>query len=57
MILILSATIYSGLISRSDVEFAELGRVAMDRLIRPRVAAGEKVGYGSQVCCYWYAIS
>ena len=53
--LIVGATIYSVLILRSDAEFAEFGRVAMDRLIRPRVAAGEKVWYGGHFSAYWYA--
>ena len=46
--MIVGATIYSVLILRSDAEFAEFGRVSMDRLIRPHVAAGEKVWFGGQ---------
>jgi hypothetical protein len=53
--LIVGATIYSMLILRSDAEFAEFGRVSMDRLIRPRAAAGEKVWYGGDFSAYWYA--
>ena len=52
--MIVGATIYSVLILRSDAEFAEFGRVSMDRLIRPHVAAGEKVWFGGQAWSYWY---
>jgi hypothetical protein len=46
---------YSLLILRSDAEFAEFGRAAMDRLVRPHAAAGERVWFGSHVSAYWYA--
>lgn len=55
VLLIVGATIFSVLILRSDAEFAEFGRVSMDRLIRPHVAAGEKVWFGGQAWSYWYA--
>jgi hypothetical protein len=54
-LLIVGATIYSVLILRSDAEFAEFGRVAIGSLIRPHVAAGEKVWYGTQAWAVWYA--
>jgi hypothetical protein len=53
--LIVGGVIYSVLILRSDAEFAEFGRTAMDHLIRPCVTAGEKVWYGSEAWAYWHA--
>jgi hypothetical protein len=47
--------VYSVLILRSDAEFAEFGRSSMASLIRPHVAAGEKVWYGGDFSAYWYA--
>jgi hypothetical protein len=53
--LIVAGVGYSLLILRSDAEFAEFGRVAMDRLIRPQIAAGRKVWFGGHFSAYWYA--
>ncbi len=53
--LIVAGISYSLLILRSDAEFANFGRVALDRLIRARVSAGEKVWFGNQFSSYWYA--
>jgi hypothetical protein len=53
--LIAASTAYSVLILRSDDEFARFGRDAMYALIRPRVAAGEQVWYGTESCSFWYA--
>jgi hypothetical protein len=53
--LIGAGTLYSCMILRSDAELANFGRSAMDRLIRPRIAAGEKVWFASQFSAYWYA--
>jgi hypothetical protein len=53
--LIAVSTVYSVLILRSDAEFARFGRDAMYALIRPHVAVGEKVWYGTESCSYWYA--
>ncbi len=53
--LIVASTGYSVLILRSDAEFARFGRDAMYALIRPHVAAGERVWYGGECCSYWYA--
>jgi hypothetical protein len=47
--------VFSILILRSDAEFAEFGRTGLDSLIRPHVAAGEKVWYGGEFSAYWYA--
>jgi hypothetical protein len=46
---------YSLLILRSDAEFAEFGRSAMTRLIRPHAAAGQNVWFGGHFSAYWYA--
>jgi hypothetical protein len=46
---------YSVLILRSDAEFARFGQDSMYRLIKPHVATGEKVWFGSQFSAYWYA--
>jgi hypothetical protein len=55
-VLLMSAgVIYSSLILRSDAELAAFGKSAMEGLIRPRVAAGEKVWYGGHFSAYWYA--
>jgi hypothetical protein len=54
-ILIIGATIYSLLILRSDAEFAEFGRTAMAKLIRPHTAVGETVWYAGDFSAYWYA--
>jgi hypothetical protein len=53
--LIAASTGYSLLILHSDAQFAEFGRDAMNRLISPHVAAGEKVWFGGQYWSYWYA--
>ena len=54
-VLVIASTGYSVLIVRSDAEFAEFGRDALYQLIRPHVAAGEKVWFGGQYWSYWYA--
>jgi hypothetical protein len=53
--LIVAGVGYSLLILRSDAEFADFGRAALDRLIRPQIAAGKKVWFGGQFSAYWYA--
>jgi hypothetical protein len=53
--LIVASTGYSLLILRSDAEFAEFGRDALYRLIRPHVAARETVWFAGQYWSYWYA--
>jgi len=53
--LIVASTSYSLLILRSDAEFADFGRDALYALIRPHVAAGERVWFGGQYWSYWYA--
>ena len=55
ILVIAGGAVFSILILRSDAEFAEFGRAAMDTLIRPHVAAGEKVWFGGQFSAYWYA--
>uniref|UniRef100_Q026B8 Glycosyltransferase RgtA/B/C/D-like domain-containing protein n=1 Tax=Solibacter usitatus (strain Ellin6076) TaxID=234267 RepID=Q026B8_SOLUE len=50
-----TGVIFSILILRSDAELAEFGRTALESLIRPHVAAGEKVWYGGEFSVYWYA--
>jgi hypothetical protein len=52
---IVCGTIYSLLILRSDFELANNGKTALERLVQPHVAAGEKVWYGSEFSAYWYA--
>ncbi len=54
-VLIVASTGYSLLILRSDAEFANFGRDALYQLIRPHVAAGERVWFGGQYWSYWYA--
>jgi 4-amino-4-deoxy-L-arabinose transferase-like glycosyltransferase len=46
---------YSVLILRTDAEYANFGRDALYELIRPPVAAGEKVWFEGQWSSYWYA--
>jgi hypothetical protein len=53
--LIVTGTGYSLLILHSDAEFADFGRDAMYRLIRPHVSARERVWFGCQFSSYWYA--
>ena len=55
VVLIVSATVYSMLILRSDAEFADFGRSAMAELIRPHTDAGETVWSGDDFSAYWYA--
>jgi len=55
ILLIVASTGYSLLILRSDAEFAKFGRDALYRLIRPHVAAGERVWFDGQFSAYWYA--
>ena len=55
VVLIVASTGYSLLILRADADFAEFGRDAMYRLIKPHVAAGERVWFGGQYWSYWYA--
>jgi len=52
---IVAGMIYSLLILRSDAEFADFGRTALERLISPHVKAGETVWYGSHFSSNWYA--
>lgn len=52
---ILFSTGYSLLILHADAEFANFGRDAMVRLIRPQVAAGKNVWFPGQYWSYWYA--
>jgi hypothetical protein len=53
--IVISGACYSLLILRADAEFAYAGKDAMIQLIRPHVAAGEKVWYGGDFSAYWYA--
>jgi Dolichyl-phosphate-mannose-protein mannosyltransferase len=46
---------YSAVLLRADLDFADYARRAAAELIRPRVAAGEKVWYGGEWGFYWYA--
>jgi hypothetical protein len=55
IVLIVASTGYSLLILRSDAELAKFGRDALYRLIKPHVAAGEKVWFDGQFSAYWYA--
>jgi hypothetical protein len=55
LVLIVASTCYSLLILRSDAEFANFGRDALYSLIRPHVAAGERVWFPGQYWSYWYA--
>ncbi|WP_348262181.1 hypothetical protein P8935_20545 [Telmatobacter sp. DSM 110680] len=55
VIVIVACTSYSFLILRSDAEYANFGREALNELITPHVAAGESVWYPEQCCSYWYA--
>jgi 4-amino-4-deoxy-L-arabinose transferase-like glycosyltransferase len=55
MVLIFAGTGYSLLILHSDAEFADFGRDALQRLIEPHIAAGQRVWYPGQYWSYWYA--
>ena len=55
ILLVIGGTFYSLLILRSDAEFAAVGRDAMEQMVRPHVAGGEKVWYGGEFSAYWYA--
>jgi hypothetical protein len=48
-------TVYSLLLLRSDLELANNGKTALEHLVQPHVAAGEKVWYGNEFSAYWYA--
>jgi hypothetical protein len=55
LLFIIAGTGYSLLILHSDAEFADFGRDALYNLIKPHVAAGERVWFGGQYWSYWYA--
>jgi hypothetical protein len=55
VLLIVGGVTYSLLILRSDAEFANFGRDALNALIRPHVVAGEKVWFANQFSANWYA--
>ena len=55
IVLIVASTGYSLLILHSDAEFADFGRDALYGLIKPHVAAGERVWFPEQYWSYWYA--
>jgi hypothetical protein len=55
LLFVIASTAYSILILRSDAEFAEFGRDALYLLIKPHVAAGEKVWFPGQYWSFWYA--
>jgi hypothetical protein len=49
-------TIVGSMVLFSDNQFAEMGRQAAERLIAPRVEAGQRVWFASQWGFYWYAL-
>jgi hypothetical protein len=53
--LVLAGVAYSCLILSADADFARFGRSAVESLVRPQVAAGNTVWYGSDFSFYWYA--
>ena len=53
--LVLAGVAYSCLILYADADFARFGRSAVESLVRPAVAAGKTVWYGSDFSFYWYA--
>jgi len=44
------------MILHADYRFAEMGRQAAERLVKPRVASGHRVWFASQWGLYWYAL-
>jgi hypothetical protein len=52
---ITGGALYSMAILRCDSEFAQAGKDAMEQLVHPHVARGEKVWYGGEFSAYWYA--
>jgi hypothetical protein len=50
-----ASTGYSLLILHADAEFANFARGALNSLINPHVAKGERVWFGGQYWSYWYA--
>jgi hypothetical protein len=48
--------VFGSVVLHSDYQFAEMGRQAAERLIAPRVAAGDHVWFASQWGLYWYAL-
>jgi hypothetical protein len=55
VLLIAAGTSFSAGILWVDAKFAESNRTAAEKLIAPRVAAGQKVWFCSQWGFYWYA--
>ena len=53
--IVLACAAYSFVLLRADADFAECGRRAAAELIKPHVAAGEKVWFGGEWGFYWYA--
>jgi hypothetical protein len=53
--LVLAGVAYSCLILNADADLARFGRSAVESLVRPAVASGNTVWYGSDFSFYWYA--
>jgi len=49
-------TVFASMILHADYQFAEMGRQAAERLVKPRVASGHRVWFASQWGLYWYAL-
>jgi len=54
--IVVVGTIYGSMILHADYRFAEMGRQAAERLVKPRVASGHRVWFASQWGLYWYAL-
>lgn len=54
--IVATGVVLGSIVLHSDARFAEMGREAAARLIRPYVAAGHRVWFASQWGFYWYAL-
>ena len=54
VIFLITSTIYSVLILRSDAEFARFSRDSLYQLISPHAARGERVWYSGAGSAFWY---
>ncbi|MBV8552558.1 MAG: hypothetical protein JOY54_14765 [Acidobacteriaceae bacterium] len=55
-VIVAAEVIWGSMVLQADAKFAEMGRDAAARLIKPHVAAGERVWFASQWGFQWYAL-
>jgi hypothetical protein len=49
-------TVFGSMVLHADYRFAEMGRQAAERLVKPQVASGHRVWIASEWGLYWYAL-